>query len=304
MIRRDHVRKHVWRQGAFSIVELLVVVTVIGVLAAILLPTLEQGVESARKMQCANQLKQLHTVTITYANDMRGRIPGVVDPYGTYWSHGVLGTHLKTAYGPHNIPELRGKPHGVGLLYEFGYAPDPTIFYCPGRIPSEYYGKDYPTMGWGCYGNPAAQPAVTSYYMAAGNLVLRNGAVSEDMSRYHSLNSPPDLFMGFDAWEYRPEGGWPADATGFWGAPKHRHGRGYNFVFFGGHVRWWNDEQEIVQLGCAQPGYDTYPYIGAFVHNECWRGPWSDFMRYRQLSFFFQTKVVGWSNAQWAQLFP
>ncbi|HLS27794.1 MAG TPA: prepilin-type N-terminal cleavage/methylation domain-containing protein [Opitutales bacterium] len=106
---------------AFTLIELLTVIAIIGILAAILIPVVGQAREQAKVAQCAIHLRDLGSAVLLYANDHNDFVPPHIvdyasDPSNTSeWGvavgperHGVIGLLLAPEKGGARIPGWSG----------------------------------------------------------------------------------------------------------------------------------------------------------------------------------------------------
>jgi prepilin-type N-terminal cleavage/methylation domain-containing protein/prepilin-type processing-associated H-X9-DG protein len=91
------------RRSAFTLIELLTVIAIIGILAAIIIPTVGRVRDTAKKAQCVARLRQWGNVVSLCSNDYKGHIPlffkddlgnYIFDPYIT--SNKMLGEETKS----------------------------------------------------------------------------------------------------------------------------------------------------------------------------------------------------------------
>jgi prepilin-type processing-associated H-X9-DG protein len=241
------------------LIELLVVMAVIAILAALLLPALVGAKESARSIGCRSNLRQLQLCWHMYADDYQGvfapnnwiasitqttnssstngSLTNIIqDSMQTSWCLGDALTDTNTA----NIQQ--------GLL--FPYNMSAAIYHCPSDTSSILDSN----------GNPLPQLRTRSYNMsqsvngygwmtnASGGYVV--DAVQPCYQEYSAITNPApsQLFVFIDENEWTLQDdqfGYPmANEEPYWGnqwwdMPSNRHDQGANLSFADGHVERW-----------------------------------------------------------------
>ncbi|MDY0171170.1 MAG: DUF1559 domain-containing protein [Thermoguttaceae bacterium] len=154
-----------YRKGnAFTLVELLVVITIIGILIALLLPAVQAAREAARSLQCKNNLKQIGLAMHSYHEALRTFPPSSINPPGVT---AVGGRERGWGWGALILPFIEQQSlHDAINVAGGGQMPVPTAdnglqtaiasYLCPSDQPSRVgklfgheYGKSNYTMSAG-----------------------------------------------------------------------------------------------------------------------------------------------------------
>lgn len=115
------------RRPGFTLIDLLVSMMVIAVLVGILLPSLANVHEVARRTVCASNLRQIGFGVASFADERGGRLPP-----SQYKNRGISEEMMTLRIGADpNAGRPAAQWDGLGLLHAGGFLLGPKVYYCP-----------------------------------------------------------------------------------------------------------------------------------------------------------------------------
>jgi prepilin-type N-terminal cleavage/methylation domain-containing protein/prepilin-type processing-associated H-X9-DG protein len=213
---------------AFTLVELLVVISIIAVLLAILMPALRKARDQAQNIACTSNMRQIGLSLMLYAQDNNGQ---------SIWA----------VYGPPCDPSMNGVL-GITLLDKYlGLKPNDRVnrrrspWFCPAGLAwtKKNQRRNYDPMPYGTtYGwNACAIPY--SPWMPGW------GPPSHILNLSQLKHAGECAYIGDGHWLVPPDGAWTwliqIDPL-YWAVPELLHNKGANFAFFDGHAEHRSDK--------------------------------------------------------------
>ena len=181
-------------QSGFTLVELLVVITIIGILIALLLPAVQAAREAARRMQCQNNLKQIGLALQNYHTAVKSFPPGNLwyEDREHCWTTMIL---------PYLEQQALFDKYDFSVRWDHADNDEVTtvnvaVYRCPSasrlyKAIGDYGGQNGSTLsgvpwGWG-----------VTQAMASGMLLnVHHNHSNQDIARYHDVVSISDVRDG------------------------------------------------------------------------------------------------------------
>lgn len=137
-------------RAAFTLIDLIVSIGVMVVLISLLAPSLRAARESARRVSCSSNIRQVGYAMQMYASDFNGHIPGSIFYQSYDQSQLSLPEEtiaLRVESDERGFPRDSRRPSGtvwdgLGILIRREYLSHPGSFYCPSHHGEHSY-EDY-----------------------------------------------------------------------------------------------------------------------------------------------------------------
>jgi prepilin-type N-terminal cleavage/methylation domain-containing protein/prepilin-type processing-associated H-X9-DG protein len=226
------------KRRGFSLVELLVVISILFVLIGMLIPALNRARESGRLVACAAHLGQIGKAHTAYASEHKDRwIEGALKDDNDYSAYSVWGDDWTSL-------RAQGKYRGHGALYKLEHLDDSRAFYCPSwAYAGARWGVSTAAVtqnGWPGDDDPAASGTTriwTGYHY--------RGSLSPPLFRSPRVSDPAHTAVMADAF-----------SDPLRGVNSH-HGTGYTTLYFDGHAAFLPDISKLVENKNGGAAYDS-----------------------------------------------
>ncbi|MDB6019639.1 MAG: N-terminal cleavage protein [Pedosphaera sp.] len=136
-------------QQGFTLIELLVVIAIIAILAGMLLPALGRAKETARRIQCVNNLRQLGMSLKMYGDNNQGVFPARSNGGQGRWPSSLLDEYRNT-----NILVCASDPKPIST------GSDPV------NLPADSAQRSYMINGWNDYFYDTLSPTDWTAYIS------------------------------------------------------------------------------------------------------------------------------------------
>jgi prepilin-type N-terminal cleavage/methylation domain-containing protein/prepilin-type processing-associated H-X9-DG protein len=169
---RTNGSRRATRRG-FTLVELLLVITILGILMGLLFPAVTAALEAAESLGCRSNLKEIAQAALKYSSDHQGLIvPALEEASGLRWANTLV------LQGYIEAPNLHGKSYDA--------VKQDTILLCPSTVSVQAKTSDNPNpnedaaLGWYLVESPTHKVACSYYW---------NGSERKDLEYLRQLPS-------------------------------------------------------------------------------------------------------------------